>query len=344
MFTDKPKTESFDQMNSVKSPRFLTLVLGIAFLASCSGRPDYVPKTEPPTYPDFKTYYETRLKVSKELGHRPLCEERYIEFGKKTKLAFLYIHGYGASRAEGEEIMERLAKTFKANTLMVRLPGHGTNKEDQASVSFRDYLDYSTEALDMMQSQGEKVIVFGSSMGGLISTWLASEYPDKVDGLVLANPFYQPVDKSLNVLNYPGGLTLIHLLKGKIRDATHKNNPKVSPEREKYWYGEQYYSALVSVNDLRNYASREEVFGKVKSPVLLMYYYKNEKEQDPTASVAAMRSTFNQFGKVTMVNPLNREVKVEDGMHVLFSKYVETDKAFIEKQASDWLKAIESLK
>lgn len=344
MFTAKCKTESLDLMKLLKSKRILTLFLGIALITSCAGRPDYVPKSESPKFPDFKTYYETRLKISKELGHRPLCEEKYVEYGKKTKLAFLYIHGYGASRAEGEEVMERLAKTFKANTLMVRLPGHGTNKEDQASVSFRDYLDYSSEALEMMQSQGDKVIVFGSSMGGLISTWLASEYPDKVDGLVLANPFYQPVDGSLNVLNYPGGLTLIHLLKGKIRDATHKNNPKVSPERENYWYGQQYYSALVSVNDLRNFASRDEVFGKVSSPVLLMYYFKNEQEQDPTASVPAMRSTFAKFGQVTMVNPLNREVRVEDGMHVLFSKYVQTDKAFIEKQATDWLKAIESLK
>jgi len=321
------------------APKLLFVLLFVGL--SCSGRPDYTPKTsQNKPYPDFSSFLEAKLAESKAKGHRPLCEERYIEQGKKTKLAFLYIHGFGASRQEGEETVEKLSKQFKANAYLLRLPGHGTNPEDHAEASFRDYLDAGREALLMLQEKGEKIIVFGSSMGGLIATYLASEYPEEVDGLVLANPFYQPVDGSLNIFNYPGGLTLVHILKGKVREASYKNNPKVSPERDSYWYGKQYYKALVSVNDLRNYASRPEVFHKVKAPVLLLYYYKSEQEQDPTASVKAMRSAFLEFGKPDKTSPLNKEVAIEDGMHVLMSRYVQTDKLKIEKESTDWLKQV----
>ncbi|TGN19388.1 alpha/beta hydrolase [Leptospira idonii] len=321
----------------------LALISVFIFLIACTGRPSYTPK-QPVSYTSFEDFYQKKLTDSKAKGHRPGNEERYISYGKKTKLAFLYIHGFGASRAEGEAVMEKLSKTYKANTYLLRLPGHGTNKEDQAAQNFSDYLDASAEALEMMQGQGDKVIIFGSSLGGLLCTWLASEFPDKVDGMVLANPFYGPVDGSLNILNYPGGLSFIHLLKGKVRNSSHNDNPKVLPQRNDFWYGEQYYSALVGVNDLRNYVSRPEVFRKVTSPTLLLYYYKNDKEQDPTASVPKMREGFANLGLDKSPNPLNREVRVEDGMHVLMSQWVITDKLFIEKSVDNWLKDLAKLK
>ncbi len=315
------------------------------FVLACSGRPNYEPKPLP-AYKSFDEYYQSKLAESKALGHRPGNEERYISFGKKTPMAFLYIHGFGASRAEGEETLEALAKKFKANTYLVRLPGHGTNKEDQAKQSFADYLDASREALEMIQSQGDKVILFGSSLGGLLCTYLAAEYPDKVAGVVLANPFYGPVSKSLNLLNYPGGLTFIKVVSfSSERNSVYPpGTPNVLPERNDYWYPRQYYSALVGVNDLRNYAAVPEVFRKITSPSLLLYYYKNEKEQDPTASVSKMLEGFEEFGKDKSPSPLNKKVRVENGMHVLMSKYIITDKAFIEKETEAWLKEVAKLK
>lgn len=325
----------------LKSLVSLTILPFFVFILACSGRPKYEPKPIP-AYKGFEDYYQAKLAETKAIGPRPGNEERYISFGKKTPLAFLYIHGFGASRAEGEETMDALAKKFKANTYLMRLPGHGTNKEDQAKQSFADYLDASREALEMIQSQGDKVILFGSSMGGLLCTYLAAEYPDKVAGVVLANPFYGPVSKSLNLLNYPGGLTFIKLVSfSSERDSVYPpGTPNVLPERNDYWYPRQYFSALVGVNDLRNYAAVPEIFRKVTSPSLLLYYYKNEKEQDPTASVPKMLEGFEQFGLDKTPNPMNKKVRVENGMHVLMSKYIITDKAFIEKETEDWLKTI----
>ncbi|MDF3822265.1 alpha/beta hydrolase [Leptospira sp. 96542] len=328
--------KSCSLFNRVRQPIVLLILsLSIVFV-SCVGRPKYEPKANL-SYANFDVYFQEKLQLSKQKNHRPGNEERYISYGKKTPLAFLYIHGFGASRAEGEEVLEKLSKKFKANTYLLRLPGHGTNKEDQAAQNFSDYLDSAREALYMMQGQGDKVIVFGSSMGGLLATWLASEYPEEVDGLVLANPFYAPVDGSLNILNIPGGLGFIHLLKGKVRNSSHNDNPKVLPERNQFWYGEQYYSALVGVNDLKKYAAVPDVFTKVTSPTLLLYYYKSEKEQDPTASVPKMLEAYSKFGLVKAPNSLNKKVQVVDGMHVLMSKWVITDKKFIQEQTEQWI-------
>jgi pimeloyl-ACP methyl ester carboxylesterase len=323
----------------LKSLVSFTILPLLVFVIACSGRPKYEPKPIP-TYASFDAFYQAKLTESKAIGHRPGNEERYITFGKKTPLAFLYIHGFGASRAEGEETMEALAKKFKANTYLMRLPGHGTNKEDQAKQTFADYLDASREALEMMQGQGDQVILFGSSMGGLLCTYLAAEFPDKVAGVVLANPFYGPVSKSLNILNYPGGLTFIKLVSfSSQRDSVYPpGTPNVLPERNDYWYPRQYFSALVGVNDLKNYAAVPEVYRKISSPALLLYYYKNEKEQDPTASVTKMLEGYEQFGQDKAPNPKNKKVQIENGMHVLMSKWIITDKALIEKETENWIK------
>ncbi|WP_108976920.1 alpha/beta hydrolase [Leptospira ryugenii] len=336
------KENSVSQISLSALRRFTLLLFFASVLQVCSGRPSYEPKPLP-KYESFESYFQAKIAESKAKNHRPGNEERYISFGKRTPIAFLYIHGFGASRAEGEAVMEILAKKFKANTYLLRLPGHGTNKEDQAAQSFSDYLDASREALEMMQSQGDRVILFGSSMGGLLCTWLAAEYPNQVSGIVLANPFYAPVDSSLNILNYPGGLTFIHLLKGRVRSTTKQNDPNVLPERNDYWYPEQYFSALVGVNDLKNYAAIPTVYQKVNVPTLLLYYYKNEKEQDPTASVPAMLNAYSQFAE-TKTNPKSRKVAIENGRHVLMSKYIITDKALIEKETSTWLTEVSKSK
>ncbi|MCB1170668.1 MAG: alpha/beta fold hydrolase, partial [Leptospiraceae bacterium] len=194
----------------------------------------------------FDLYLENRLRESASLKARAGNEERLIRYADKTPIAFMYVHGYGASRAEGEMVMDEVASRLQANTYYLRLPGHGTNMDDHASVVMSDYLDYATDALMMMDKLGDRVIVVGTSMGGLISTYLAAHYPDKVDALILASPFYEFRDKTGNVLGFPGGLALAEMVNGgEIRDSSRDpKNPRSVDGYENYWYTTQYMSAL----------------------------------------------------------------------------------------------------
>lgn len=272
----------------------------------------------------FDVYLENRLEEAARLNARPGNEERLIRYAEKTPIAFMYVHGFGASRAEGELVMDEIASRLQANTYYLRLPGHGTDMEDHRSVVMSDYLDYAVDALIMMEKLGDKVIVVGTSMGGLISTYLAAHHPDRVDALVLASPFYEFNDRTGNVLGLPGGLSLAELVNGgEIRDSSRDpKNPRSVDGYEKYWYTTQYMSALVPLYDLKAYISRSATFEAVRCPTLMLYYYKDEQNQDPTADVDAMLEGFAQFD----AHPLNRSVAIEDGAHVLLSKYVRTDK------------------
>ncbi len=288
----------------------------------------------------FEAYYQQQLANSKSLNVRPGNEERWVKYSDaKTPLAFIYIHGFTASRAEGEEVVDWLADKYAANTYYLRLPGHGTNQFNHAETDFREYLDAATDALRMMQTQGEKVVVIGNSMGGLVATYLAANYPDLVDGLILASPFYDYTDPVAQALKVPGVLPLIITAEGPQRKFSRNERfQKLRAEGyENYWYAEQQYAALQSLEDLRNYAARSKYFKQVQAPTLLLAYYKDEQNQDGAASVAAMEQAFAQFASTTGGNPLNKLVKLPESDHVMLSRYIKVDKEPVKAELDSFV-------
>lgn len=307
----------------------LVLVIGaIWFYLSLPKQYSY----EKPELPaSFEEFYKQELNTSRDLGARPGNEQKLIRYGDKTPVALLYIHGFSASRAEGEYTVDVLADELHANTYYMRLPGHGTNREDHAAASFSDYLDNAITTLHMMQELGDTVIIVGTSMGGLVATYLAAEYPDMVDGLLLASPFYDYANTMGHALKVPGSLTLIQWMDGKDRPLKREGEwaTKVQPGYDDYWYPQQYYAALQSLEDLRNYAAKDRVFEKVNVPVLVLAYYKDEEHQDGAAHVKAMEEAFSKFASTATGG--NKLVKLPDAEHVMLSQYVKTDKDTILK-------------
>src|SRR5690606_35296619 len=117
--------------------------------------------------------------------------EKWVRFSDgQTNYAIYYLHGYSAARAEGEMVLDSVANILMANTYYTRLPGHGIDSLDLGDIDFREMLDQAITDLRAMQLLGDKVIVVGTSMGGMVATYLAAEYPDLVNGLILVSPFY----------------------------------------------------------------------------------------------------------------------------------------------------------
>lgn len=285
----------------------------------------------------FDEFYAQRLAQSASLHARPGNEERLVRYAPgKTPVALLYIHGYGASRAEGEYILDKIAAKLKANTYYLRLPGHGTNKEDHKNATPKDHLDTAITALRMMDKLGEKTIVVGTSMGGLIATYLAANYPDKMSGVVLVSPFYNfPSAVARLVNHYPVFKLFVTL------NPIRVSSSEVPPEEDnwtKYWYREQYFISAKQLIGLSRMIARDEVFEKITTPVLLLYHYKDENHQDDTASVPHMKHAFERFGKAKTPHPLNRAVAIADGAHVLMSKYSKTDEKVIVQETVDFIR------
>lgn len=313
---------------------FLIIALTGWHMIMTDGSYTYTPADLPET---FDEYYKEKLRLSKELNVRPGNEEKLVRYKDKTDIAILYIHGYSASRAEGEYVIDRIAETFKANTYYLRLPGHGTNVEDHAAAEGKEHLDEALTALKMMQLLGDRVIVTGTSMGGVIGTYLAAEYPELIDALILSAPAYQFAQIM------PRAAAFYPLFK-VITTFMERAPEKIVPEGHDwplYWYTNQYLKALRQLYQLQAIAAREEIFRKVEQPVLLQYYYKDENNQDTAASVAHMREAYKAFNNGT-AHKLSRDTAFTKGGHILFSKYALPPPDFdaVEKETLDFINSL----
>jgi pimeloyl-ACP methyl ester carboxylesterase len=223
--------------------------------------------------------------------------------------------------------MDSLAELYQANTYYVRLPGHGTNKEDHAAAKFSDYLTVGMDALLMAQQLGDTVVLVGVSMGGLISTWLTAQRPDLVDALVLSSPFYDYAPLAGNALKVPGALRLLRWVQGEERDMNRTEEwlKIIRDGYDNYWYPEQLMQSLQSLEDLRNFAANGNVYKRVSAPTLLMYYYRDEDHQDGAAKVSTMLHAYAQFESTQKQDSRNKLVAVPNGEHVMMSQYVICD-------------------
>lgn len=60
----------------------------------------------------------------------------------------------------------------------VNLAGHGTRKEDLASIQYQDIIDKAESDYAKVKSKYEKIFVSGLSLGGLTTLYLASQHPE----------------------------------------------------------------------------------------------------------------------------------------------------------------------
>jgi len=285
----------------------------------------------------FEEFYQSKLKISKEKKVRDQNEELLKRYSKgKTDVAILYIHGFKASRKEGQYITDKIAKQFKANTYYMRLPGHGTNMEDHLNTKFNVYIDDVTDALLMMHKLGEKVFIIGTSTGGLLGTYLAAQYPDKVDGLILASPFYEFASPMAAVMKHYPLLWMYSKASSQIVD-----NSEVQKQKDNwllYWYKTIYTMSIWNIMELKKYIAHDGIFEKVTAPVLMFYYYKDEKNQDATAQVSAMLQAYKTFGKGSKAHPLNKKVAIKNGTHVLMCHLYKAEWDKLEAESIDFIK------
>lgn len=287
----------------------------------------------------IEDFLAKKLEVSRQEGVLPGNEERLEKYSSgKAPVAILYLHGFGASRAEGEAVVDVLAKELSANVYYARLPGHGGAKDAHAAARYEEYFERIEEAFHYTRPLGEKMVLMASSTGALLSLWLASRHPEDVHALVLASPLCKLADPTAFLLSRSVGMPLIEALYGKERDASWKNDPeqRKQPGYEDHWITRQYFRSLLVLEDLRRTIATEEILSNVKAPVLSMYYYADSKHQDRVVSVHAMHTC---FGMLNGGHPhsLSREVAIADGNHILMSSYVRTDKEKILAESRKFL-------
>lgn len=318
---------------------FTILVLIIVyFMGPRPSRPVY--SKELPSVPVGSAALEDYV-ARREAKHKlkPDNEARIIWYNdtlkQKTEYAVVYLHGFSASQEEGDPVHYQFAQKFGCNLYLSRLDAHGIDTSAPlASFTAEGIWKSAKEAFAIGKQLGNKVILMSTSTGGTLALKLAAEHPE-IAGLILLSPNIAINDPSAWMLNNPWGLQIAHLMLGK-----YHNVPDTTAVYAQYWNNRYVTKSLVQLEELLETTMKESVFNKVTQPVLLLYYYKDETNQDKVVKVSAMKRMFRQLGTV---DSLKREVAVPNaGDHVIGSyiksKDVETVLAECEKFATEILK------
>ena len=256
----------------------------------------------------------------------------------KTPYAIVYLHGFSASQEEGNPVHKNIAKQFGCNMYLARLSEHGIDTTDALiNMTATSLWESAKDAYAIGKQLGEKVILMGTSTGGTVALELASNFDD-VAGLVLYSPNIAINNPSAFLTNNPWGLQIARMVMGG-KENVLKNR---TDTYKKYWNHQYRLEAVVELQELLETTMIPSHFNKIKCPLLTLYYFKDEKNQDPVVKVSAMKEMFEAVG--TPAN-LKRMIPIpEAGNHVLASPIQSNDIVSVEKETALFLEQIVQLK
>jgi esterase/lipase len=314
---------------------FLVLIIAYSFGPRPS-KPDFTLQqvSLPVSLTDLENSINQGEKQVK--GLRPDNQARIIwadsSKKEKTKIAFLYLHGFSASQAEGDPVHKDLAEKFNANLYLSRLYEHGIDRGDSTMINLNagEYENSAEKALAIAEKLGDEVVVIGTSAGGALTLFLASRHPE-IKAIVLYSPCVRLYDRTAVILDKPWGLQIARLVSGGLI----KKFDSESQDQSKYWQLKYRIEGLVALQNLISNTMKPEIFSKIKCPVFLGYYYKDEKEQDNTVSVPEMLKMYEELG--TSPELKQKTAFPGAGAHVIASRIRSKDWKDVEIETGKFL-------
>jgi esterase/lipase len=316
-------------MRFLKWLGFILLVFILAyFLGPKPSNPVYdaglpsVP-AEPAILEQYIKNNESKLRLKPDNEARIIWANDSLK--QKTEYAVVYLHGFSASQEEGDPVHYEFAQKFGCNLYLSRLYEHGIDtSEPLLAFTAEGLWNSAKEAYAIGKQLGKKVILMATSTGGTLALKLASEFPD-IAGLLLFSPNIEINDSKAWLLNNHWGLQIARMIKGNYITAT-----DTSAAYAQYWNNKYRIESTVQLEELLETTMKESVFRKVKQPVLLLYYYKDEKHQDPVVWFADLK---RMFDKLVTPDSLKRQVAVPNaGGHVIASYIKSKDLQTVEDQ------------
>jgi len=99
---------------------------------------------------------------------------------RSKKKNFVFVHGAWSAAYAWETVKSKLQEAGHSVTL-IQLPGHGDDQTDHKTLHMETYISFVSAAINAM---GEKVILAGHSMAGIIISGVAEQIPDVIEKLV----------------------------------------------------------------------------------------------------------------------------------------------------------------
>ncbi len=258
---------------------------------------------------------------------------------QKTDYAIVYLHGFSASQEEGNPVHRNIAKQFGCNLYLSRLAEHGIDTAEQLMhLTADNYWESAKQALAIGKQLGNKIILMGTSTGGTQALQLAAAFPADVAALVLYSPNIAINDNNAWLLNNHWGLQIARLVKG----SNYNMPTDERPIYKQYWNKPYRLEALVALEEMLETSMNKATFKKIKQPVLLLYYFKDEQHQDDVVKVSAMKEMFTQLATDTIYK---RAIALPNtGNHVMASPIKSNDVESVERETKRFLEEVVMLK
>lgn len=237
---------------------------------------------------------------------------------QKTPYCLVYLHGFSASPLEADPLHRNFAKKYGMNLYLHRLAQHGIkDREIFVDLTPADLINSAKEAIAIGKALGEKVIVMSTSTGSTLSTYLAAENPELIDGLIMYSPNFDIYDKNSRFALWPFGKQFVQQMVGKYR------SPQFPDEAEPYWTTEYRTEGLVALKYLLHETMTDANFKKIDIPYLIGYYYKNEEEMDKIISIERLK----EFSELSQTPDAEKRVIAfpDVGAHVICSPFMSKD-------------------
>jgi pimeloyl-ACP methyl ester carboxylesterase len=257
----------------------------------------------------------------------------------KTEYAIVYLHGFSASQFEGAPTHINIAKMFGCNLYLARLAEHGIDTVDALiNLTADKYWESAKEALAIGKQLGKKVIIMGTSTGGTNALQLAATYPDGIAAIILLSPNIGINDPNAWLLNNHWGKQIANAVIGSPYN-TAKDTRAIYKQ---YWNYQYRLEATVALEEMLETTMLPETFKKIKQPVLMLYYYKDEQHQDRVVKVSAMKKMFDELGTNATHK---REVAMPNtGDHVIGSPFKSNDAAGVQNEIEQFMEQVLLLK
>ena len=271
----------------------LLVIIVVYFIGPKPSTPNY--NNNLPNLPSDAYSLENFIKVN-ESKHNLKADNhaRIIWFDStktKTEYAVVYLHGFSASQEEGDPVHQHFAKRFGMNLYLSRLDDHGrVTSEPLLNLTAEKLWESAKQAYAIGKQLGNKVILLATSTGATLALKLAAEFPE-ISALIIFSPNIEINDSKAWMLNNPWGKQIAQLIKGKYNRARDTTSLYA-----RYWDPKYRIESVVQLEELLESTMKESTFSRVKQPVLMLYYYKDEDNQDRVVKVSAMKRMFNQLG------------------------------------------------
>jgi pimeloyl-ACP methyl ester carboxylesterase len=234
---------------------------------------------------------------------------------EKTRYSIVYLHGFGASQAEGAPVHTQLARKFGCNLYLARLRDHGVNKTDVfADLTAENLWETARHAITVGKQLGDSVIVMGTSTGGSFALYAASQDP-AIKALVVYSPLIDFYSATTALIDKPWGLEIMRMVMGSDYMEFKRNDSL----QDQYWISKYRLEGLVALKNFVAHTMTEETFQRIKCPVFLGYYYNNEDEQDNVVSVPAMLDMYTELGAP---ETFKRKVAFPKSGHHVIASYI----------------------